>query len=123
MQASRTYTSGLEAIFYNEHNEFTWQSTVLLAPLNPHDEDETVRRKLAATATYLDIWLMRRTVNYIRVGYSSVSYAMWLLCRDIRNKPLPGLIDTLREKLDQDEAEVSSTAAHAVAGAASWTCA
>jgi len=47
------------------------------------DDDETVRRKMAVTATYLDIWLMRRAVNYIRVGYSSVSYAMWLLCRDI----------------------------------------
>lgn len=107
LDASRTYTCGLESVFYNAHNDFTWQSTVLLAPLNVGDDDETVRRKLAATATYLDIWVMRRTVNYIRVGYSSVSYAMWALCRDIRGKSLPDLLTTLQKKLDQDEADVS----------------
>ena len=97
LEASRTYTKGLEAVYYNAHNEFTWQNTVLLAPLVISDDAETVRHKIAVTATYLDIWLMRRTVNYVRVGYSSTSHAMFLLCRDIRNKflgelttPLPG---------------------------------
>lgn len=103
LEASRTYTPGLEPIFYNAHNDFTWQSTVLMAPLKVGDDEDTVRRKLAATATYLDIWLMRRTVNYIRVGYSSVSYTMWSLCKDIRDKTLPELIDTLTAKLAQDD--------------------
>ena len=107
LEASATYTPGLEAIFYNAHNDFTWQSTVLLAPLSVGDDDATVRRKLGAVATYLDIWLMRRTTNYIRVGYSSVSYAMWALCRDIRDRTLPDLVDALRSKLDQDEHDVS----------------
>ncbi len=107
LAASQHYTPGLEPVFYNAHNDFTWQSTVLLAPLNVGDDDETVRRKLAATATYLDIWVMRRAVNYIRVGYSSVSYAMWALCREIRGLALPDLIDTLRAKLAQDETDVS----------------
>ncbi|BEV72975.1 DUF262 domain-containing protein [Paludibacterium sp. THUN1379] len=103
LAASKHYTTGLEAIYYNAHNDFTWQSTVLLAPLIETDDDETVRRKLAVTATYLDIWLMRRVVNYIRVGYSSVSYAMWLLCRDIRRKSLPELVAILSEKLANDD--------------------
>lgn len=103
LHASYTYTPGLEAVFYNAHNEFTWQNTVLLAPLTVTDDEETVRRKLAATATYLDIWLMRRTTNYIRVGYSSTSYTMYNLCKDIRNKPLPQLVETLRQKLASDD--------------------
>lgn len=102
LDASRTYTPGLESIFYNAHNDFTWQSTVLLAPLKVDDDDDIVRRKLAATATYLDIWIMRRTTNYIRVGYSSVSYAMWLLARDIRGLSLNDLIDALTAKLAAD---------------------
>ncbi len=89
LDASRTYTPGLEAVFYNAHNEFTWQNTVLLAPLCVTDDDETMRRKIAIAATYLDIWLMRRTVNYIRVGYSSTSYTMFLLCKEIRHKSIP----------------------------------
>lgn len=111
LHASKHYTPGLQAIYYNAHNDFTWQSTVLLAPLVETDEDETVRRKLAVSATYLDIWLMRRVVNYIRVGYSSVSYAMWLLCRDIRRKPLAELVDILGQKLADDDVTFAGCAA------------
>ena len=103
LHASKHYTPGLQAVYYNAHNDFTWQSTVLLAPLVETDDDETVRRKLAVTATYLDIWLMRRAVNYIRVGYSSVSYAMWNLCKDIRRKPVDELVAILQQKLAEDE--------------------
>jgi hypothetical protein len=103
LDASKNYTPGLQAIYYNAHNDFTWQGTVLLASLVETDDDETVRRKLAVTATYLDIWLMRRAVNYIRVGYSSVAYAMWLLCRDIRRKPLDELVSILEQKLAEDD--------------------
>ena len=88
LDASENYAKGWEAVFYNAHNDFTWQNTVLLAPLVSSDDDETVRKKINAMATYLDIWVMRRVTNYIRVGYSSTSYAMWLLCRDVCRKPL-----------------------------------
>ncbi len=103
LEAGRRYIPGLEPIFYNAHNDFTWQSTVVLAPLTCGDDDVTTLQKIAATATYLDIWLMRRTVNYIRVGYSNVSYAMWLLCNDIRDKDLDDLIDILKRRLVQDD--------------------
>jgi len=103
LDASYSYTPGLEAVFYNAHNEFTWQNTVLLASLCVTDDAVTVRRKIAATATYLDIWLMRRTVNYVRVGYSSTAYTMFLLCKEIRRKPLSELVDILGTKLVADE--------------------
>lgn len=103
IEASTKYTKGLEAVFYNAHNEFTWQNTVLLAPLSVTDDDAIIRHKIAITATYLDIWLMRRVVNYIRVGYSSTSYAMYLLCKEIRNKPIPQLVEILTRKLAEDE--------------------
>lgn len=101
--ASTKYTPGLEPVFYVAHNDFTWQTTVLLAPLRTTDDPETVRRKLFATATYLDIWIMRRVVNYVRVGYSTTAYAMYKLCQEIRRKPLPELVAKLREKLEQED--------------------
>lgn len=116
LHASKHYTSGLQAVYYNAHNEFTWQSTVLLAPLVETDDDETVRRKMAVTATYLDIWLMRRAVNYIRVGYSSVSYAMWQLCRDIRRRPLDELMPILQQRLADDEVTFAGSAAKRTIG-------
>ena len=69
----------------------------------PTDDAETVRKKIAVTATYLDIWLMRRRVNYIRVGYSSTSYTMYLLGRDIRRKSLKELVQLLTNKLAADD--------------------
>jgi uncharacterized protein with ParB-like and HNH nuclease domain len=103
LDASSDFTPGLESIFYNAQNEFTWQNTVLLAPLSVEDDQDTIHRKLSATATYLDIWLMRRVVNYIRVGYSSTSYTMYILCKDIRNKSLPNLVQILNKKLADDD--------------------
>lgn len=103
LDASKNYTPGLESVFYNAHNEFTWQNTVLLAPLIPTDDDATVKAKIEAVATYLDIWLMRRVVNYIRVGYSTTNYAMYLLSREIRQKPLEELKAILKERLNSDE--------------------
>jgi uncharacterized protein with ParB-like and HNH nuclease domain len=116
LDASRTYTKGWQAVFYNAHNDFTWQSTVLLAPLVSTDDDEIARLKIGATATYLDIWLMRRVVNYIRVGYSSASYAMWLLCRDIRRKPLAELVEILAQKLAADDVTFQGSPARGRSG-------
>lgn len=103
LDASCTYTKGLEAVYYNAHNEFTWQNTVLLASLTVTDDDNTIRQKIAITATYLDIWLMRRVVNYIRVGYSSTSYSMYLLCKETRNKSVAELVEILTKKLAEDD--------------------
>jgi uncharacterized protein with ParB-like and HNH nuclease domain len=118
LAASTTYTPGLEPVFYNAHTGFTWQSTVLMAPLAVDDDAETVRKKIAATATYVDIWVMRRAVNYVRVGYSSVSYAMFLLCRDIREKSLPDLVSTLKDKLGDDDASFDAYRARGRTGIA-----
>jgi len=107
LDVSSTYTPGLEPVFYNAHNDSTWQPTVLLAPLVSTDGEETVRLKLAAAATCLDIWLMRRVVNYTRVGYSNVSYSMYLLPKDIRRLDLVNLIHVLKERLHADSADFS----------------
>jgi uncharacterized protein with ParB-like and HNH nuclease domain len=103
LDASKNYTAGMKSIFYNAHNEFTWQNTVLLAPLVVSDDEETTIKKMELVAIYLDIWLMRRVVNYVRVGYSAVNYAMWLLCRDIRNKSTSELRNILHDKLKKDD--------------------
>jgi uncharacterized protein with ParB-like and HNH nuclease domain len=103
LNASEVYTKGLESVFYVANNEFTWQNTVLLSPLCASDDADTVRKKIQVTATYIDIWLIRRVVNYVRIGYSSTSYAMFKLCVDIRRKSLEDLVSTLSERLKIDD--------------------
>jgi len=54
--------------------------------------------------------------QHIRVGYSSVSYAMWLLCRDIRRKPLNELTQILQSKLSEDEVTFAGSTARGRTG-------
>jgi uncharacterized protein with ParB-like and HNH nuclease domain len=103
LDASRTYTKGLESVFYNAHNDFTLQSTVLLAPLLETDDEDTVRRKMEVTAAYLDIWIMRRAVNHLRCAYSFALYPMWYLCKEIRRKSLLELVEILNDKLKAED--------------------
>lgn len=107
LDAGHHYTPGLESIFFNDAIAFTWQYTVLLAPLTITDDEETVRRKLAAVATYLDIWVMRRAVNHMSVDYSTVNYNMWTVCRDIRRASLGDLVQILVDKLNTDDVTFS----------------
>jgi len=107
IQAQDTFTKGLDSVFYNAHNAFTWQPTILLAPIRDGDDEEVVRKKLLVTATYLDVWLIRRVVNYIRIGYSTVQYAMYLLVTEIRRKPLEELVAILIERLQKDDVTLS----------------
>lgn len=108
VKAQDELTPGLESVFYNADNEFTWQPTVLLAAIADGDSDDVIRRKIQAVATYLDIWLVRRVVNYIRVSYSSSSYAMFLLVKSIRGKSLPELAEILTKRLAEDDATLLS---------------
>lgn len=102
-KASRYYTPGLEAVYYNDCLNFTLQKTVLLAPLTLNDDEETAKRKINTVATYLNIWLTRRIVNYIRTGYSASLYAMFNLCKEIRSKTLEELVEILTAKIDTDD--------------------
>ena len=102
-KASQSRIDGLESIYYNAVNDFTLQNTVLLAPIRIDDDELTRKKKLQATATYLDIFITRRVSNYIRVSYSNVQYTMFQLMKAIRQKPLDELVDILVQRLKEDD--------------------
>ncbi|MCC9195299.1 DUF262 domain-containing protein [Arthrobacter sp. zg-Y820] len=76
--------SGLEHIGYNADRGFTLQHQLLLAPLQPEDSQETVDQKLALVARYVDILLAWRIWNWRSIAYSTMSYAMFVVMKDIR---------------------------------------
>ncbi len=108
LQATKQLTPGLESIYYNAVNDFTLQQTILLAPLTKEDDQEMRRRKIQVVATYLDIYIVRRTLNYIRVNYSTVQYTMVQLIKEIRHKSLPQLVEILTHRLNEDDATFDS---------------
>ncbi len=93
---------GLEAVFYNAHTGFTLQLPVILAAITPDDDDRTFRIKAALIAGTLDIFVVRRMVNYRRFGYSTVVYTMFNLMKRIRNRSICDVKEVLSEWLESE---------------------
>lgn len=98
-EAARTYTPGLETVYYNALLNFTLQYPVLLASLQLDDSESEVRQKLRITGSYLDILLARRIWNWRSISYSTMQYAMFLVMRDIRELSVAQLAAHLTERL------------------------
>ncbi|MBP6603405.1 MAG: DUF262 domain-containing protein [Verrucomicrobiales bacterium] len=108
LDASQNLTQGLEAVFYNASNDLTLQTTVLMAAVKLGDSEEVINRKLQIVATYLDHFLVRRVVNYIRVGYSAIQYTMVQIMKEVRHKSPEELITVLSQRLAKDDATLDS---------------
>jgi hypothetical protein len=93
-------TPDLEYVYYNAYNDFTLQYPLLLAPLRTEDDEDTVLRKLRLVSGYLDIYIARRIVSFKTLSYSSLSYTMFNLVKDIRDLDVPELAVVLKARLD-----------------------
>lgn len=79
-----------------------------MAAVKLGDTDEVIHRKLQIVATYLDHYLMRRVINYMRSGYSAVQYTMVQLIKEVRHKSPEELINLLAKRLEDDETTLDS---------------
>ena len=107
-QAAKEPRPELECVFFNARHEFTLQYPLLLAPLVPTDTDDVVLRKMRAVAAYIDILIARRLWNFRQISYSTMQYAMFVVMKEIRRKPLPALVATLKGKLAAEKETFSS---------------
>lgn len=103
LEASSTLTPGLEPVFYNASTGFTLQFQTILAAVTPVDDDETFERKARMVAGYLDRLVVLRMINYRNFGYSTVSYTLFNLAREIRDLPVEELSDALGERVASTE--------------------
>lgn len=103
IQASERLEAGLEPIFYNARLGFTMQYMLLLAPVQPVDDEETIKQKLWTVARYIDIQLVWRLWNFRRNAYSTMQYTMFNVMKDIRGLDLAALRGTLYEKLKNEK--------------------
>jgi uncharacterized protein with ParB-like and HNH nuclease domain len=108
--ASLNPVKGLEPVYHVAAFNFTLQYPLLLAPLRITDSPDVIDRKIRAVAIFLDILLARRAVNYLSMTYGAMSYAAFLIMRDIRGLALPELVETLRKRLDEQGCDFDGTA-------------
>jgi Protein of unknown function DUF262/Protein of unknown function (DUF1524) len=102
-RASEALLPGLESVFFNARLEFTLQYPLLLAPLLPEDENEVIDRKLRVAAAFVDILIARRLWNFRSIAYSTMQYAMFLVMRDIRRRPVDEIVEILHDRLVKDD--------------------
>jgi len=117
-RASSMLTSGLELVYYDSRLGVPQLPMMLLAPVTPDDSDELAIRKMRIVATFLDIFFMRRVVNFRNYGYSPMYYRLFIVTREIRGQDPESLVPLLLNQLEQQASEgdtiagISSYALH-----------
>ena len=76
---------------------------LLLASLNIDDDDQLVNKKMNTVAKYIEAFAVRRSVNSRKFAASSIRYTMYSLVKEIRNKNLDELNNTLSNSLVEME--------------------
>lgn len=101
--ASQRPTPGLEHVHFVAATGFTLHHPVILAAVTPEDTDSVFQDKARMISGYLERLVTLRIVNYRNFGYSQMVYAMFLLCKEVRDRDLDELSALLRARLQQTE--------------------
>ncbi len=78
---------------------------LMLAALSITDTDDVCLQKIDMVAKFVDIFCVRRSVNFRLFGASSLRYTMSNLTRTIRNLTIDELKTTLQAQIDNDKNE------------------
>jgi len=102
-KAAQALTTGLEYVYYNSYNDFTLQYPLILAPIRPQDDTNTVDHKIRLVSGYLDIFIARRMWNSRTLSTSALSYTIFTLIRKIRDKSVSELAEILQSEVEAME--------------------
>ncbi|MDR3129400.1 MAG: DUF262 domain-containing HNH endonuclease family protein [Tannerellaceae bacterium] len=105
LTAERKLTDTLSHVFYIKRwgiaNSLSYP--LLLASLQTTDNSDTVLEKIDLVARYIEIFVVRRSVNFRKFASSSIRYTMYTLVKEIRRTEVHKLKDILKRKLDEME--------------------
>ena len=100
--AENDLVTGLESIHYLEQWGIasSLKHPLLLASLLPSDTIEMANQKMNLVAKYLEIFCVRRSINFRNFGATSIRYTMYALVKELRDKNIEELRIILQGKLD-----------------------
>ncbi|NNE54437.1 MAG: DUF262 domain-containing protein, partial [Flavobacteriales bacterium] len=109
LSAEDHLVDGLEHVYYIKRWGIATSLSypLLLAPLTLNDDEETVKEKLNLVARYIEVFVVRRSVNFRKFASSSIRYTMYSLVKEIRRKSVIELRDTLKAKLVEMNEDLS----------------
>ena len=104
-EAESVFDSTLPHVFYVACWGFadSLKYPIMLAALNTTDSDEVCKQKLDIVAKFIDIFCVRRSVNYRLFSASSLRYTMCNLTLKVRNLSVDELKQTLQTQIDSDK--------------------
>lgn len=101
-KAKESLVPGLESVHYIQQWGIaaSLRDPLLLAALLPSDSVELANQKINTVAKYIDIFCVRRSINFRAFGATSIRYTMYSLVKELRDQPLDELKAILQGKLD-----------------------
>ncbi|MEI2643281.1 MAG: DUF262 domain-containing protein [Candidatus Nanopelagicales bacterium] len=99
VQATETLNDTIPAVFYNAHNGLTLQFLPIMAAVTVVDDETTFLDKARLISDYLDLMIARRMVNYRNFGYSTMTYALFIFAKDLRDKELDQVRQVLADRV------------------------
>lgn len=76
---------------------------LMLSSLKPTDTPDVARQKINEVARYIEIFAVRRSLNFRNFSASSIRYTMYTLVKELRGMDIDSLRTTLQTKLDAME--------------------
>ena len=100
--AEKELTENLESIHYIKQWGIasSLKHPLLLAPLLPTDSVDVANQKINLVAKYIEIFCVRRSINFRNFGATSIRYTMYTLVKELRDKTLEELNAILVSKLE-----------------------
>ena len=104
-EAENVFDSTLPHVYYAACCGFadSLKYPIMLAALNTTDNDDVCKQKIDIVAKFVDIFCVRRSVNYRLFSASSLRYTMCNLTLKVRNLSLEELKVTLQTTIDNDK--------------------
>jgi hypothetical protein len=99
LKASK-YEPAFPFLFFNNHNNFTLQYLLALSPIQLEDSDDIAWKKIQTVTKFIDMFVVRRMINYRTLSYSSIIYTVFNLTKKIRDLDLENLIQVLIDEIN-----------------------
>ena len=107
--AAKNFCDELKYIFYIGALGIpdSFYCSMLMAPLLINDDVGVIYKKMNVVAKFLEMFYIYRKINKITTSSSSISYTIFNIVKEIRNKNIEELSSILQEKVNNFEGEIN----------------
>lgn len=101
-EAQNSFKESLDSVYYiNDYGIAKSLSyPLMIAPINIGDEDKIIQEKISLVAKFIEIFVVRKSVNQRRYYFNSVRYYFYNLVKEIRGKDIDMLRNIFSKKIE-----------------------